>query len=307
MDQPLRIAIVGALGKGWTHARALQGLRGATLSAVVDRAPEANQVAVELDVPFYNSVDAMLKAKIADAVVCAVPHPAHRAVEVPCLEAGLHVLSEKPLAATPSDAKAIVDAAQRNRRVLAVMYQYRQKPAIRKAKQLIEEGLVGDWYYGAMHHGINRSQAYYDARTWRGTWAGEGGGVLVNQAPHPIDVMMHLVGRFPKRVIAFNNRLRHRMNTEDISTAALEYENGAQITMHADTIQLPISEWWTLHGNNGTLRLEGNEKETKLPCSASIPTFQPPFTTRREQPNPRPRTCARASTQGKAKTGNTPA
>jgi predicted dehydrogenase len=70
---------------------------------------------------------------------------------------------------------------------------------------------------------------------------------------------VYLVGRFPKRVIAFNNHLRHRMNTEDISTAVLEYENGAQISLHADTIQLPVSEWWMLHGNNGTLRLEGDE------------------------------------------------
>jgi UDP-N-acetyl-2-amino-2-deoxyglucuronate dehydrogenase len=215
-------------------------------------------VAAELGVPFFHSVEAMIEASAADAVLCAVPHPLHREVEVPCLEAGLHVLSEKPLAATPSDAKAIVSAARRNRRVLAVMYQYRQRPAVRKARQLIQQGAVGQWYYGAMHHGINRSQAYYDARDWRGTWGGEGGGVLVNQAPHPIDVMMHLVGRFPKRVIAFNNRLRHRMSTEDISTAILEYENGAQITLHADTIQLPTGESWCLHGNNGTLRLEGD-------------------------------------------------
>src|SRR2546421_180569 len=100
-----------------------------------------------------------MRGRVNDAagnVRGAARHPAHRAVEVPCLEAGLHVLSEKPLAATPSDARAIVDAARKHRRVLAVMYQYRQRPAVRKAKALLDSGAVGDWYYGAMHYGVNR-------------------------------------------------------------------------------------------------------------------------------------------------------
>src|SRR5947209_7565149 len=121
MVEVMRIAVVGALGKGKSHAAAIRSVRGAVLSAIVDRDPDAAAVAAELGVPFFRSVEAMIGAHGADAALCAVPHPLHRAVEVPCFEAGLHVLSEKPLAATPSDAKAIVDAARRHRRVLAVM------------------------------------------------------------------------------------------------------------------------------------------------------------------------------------------
>jgi len=259
MKDTVRIAIVGAMGKGGAHARMLAKMECAVLTAIVDHNPAVAALANELGVPFFEDIKTFLKAKVADAIICAVPHPAHRQVEIPCLEGGLHVLSEKPLAATPSDARAVVDAAKAAGKVLAMMFQYHQRPAVKKAKALLDTGAVGKWYYGAMHHGINRVQAYYDARAWRGTWAGEGGGVLVNQAPHPIEIMMFLAGGFPKRVVAFNSHCRHRMQTEDISTAVLEYDGGAQIMLHCDTIQLPTQECWSLHGDNGTIHIQDRQ------------------------------------------------
>ena len=250
---PLRIAVIGVMGKGKSHSSLFPKLHRAVLTAVVDRNPDAAAIARKLNVPFFSSVEELLAARLADAVLCAVPHTVRREVCVPCLQAGLHLLSEKPLAATPADAAAIVVAAKNNRRVIGMMYQYRQRPLLRKAKELLDAGAIGNWYYAAMHHGINRTQSYYEARAWRGTWDGEGGGVMVNQAPHPLETMMHLVGSFPRRVAAFASTLRHRIQTEDAATAILEYENGAQVAVHADTIQLPISEWWAINGDRGTL------------------------------------------------------
>jgi predicted dehydrogenase len=251
--------VIGVMGKGRSHVGLFPKLHGATLAALVDRNPDGAKLARECGVPFFPSVEALIKAGVVDAVFCVVPHSVRREVSVPCLEAGLHVLSEKPLAAKPSDAAAIVEAAGKNGCTLAVNYQYRQRPALRKAKALLDAGAVGNWYYATMHHGINRTQSYYDARSWRGTWVGEGGGVLVNQASHPLDAMMYLLGSFPKRVVAFNATLRHKIQTEDLFTAILQYDNGAQATVHADTIQLPISEWWSIHGDRGTLRVDEHQ------------------------------------------------
>jgi len=259
MMEEMRLAVVGVMGKGRQHARQVGQLQGARLCAVADRNPDAAEIARELKVPFFADIESLIRSGAADAIICAVPHPVHRQVEVPCLEAGLHVLSEKPLAATPSDAKAIVDAARRTGRVLGMMFQYRQRPAVKKAKELLDAGAIGPWYYAVMHHAINRTQAYYDARPWRGTWEGEGGGVLVNQAPHPVETLMHLLGAFPRRVVAMNNRLRHRMQTEDIATAILEFDGGAQAALHADTIGLPPSEWWAIWGDRGNLRMEDRQ------------------------------------------------
>jgi len=223
----VKIGVIGVGGMGSAHCKMIKDVKEAELVFVCDIEEDvAKARGEEFGVPYFTDYKKAIKSGMAEAVIVATPHWIHPEIGIYAFNNGLHVLSEKPIAVTVSDADKMIKAAKKSKKVFAVMYQRRVEPWVRKLKELVKDGVIGEitrtlcidpWY---------RSQAYYDSGTWRATWKGEGGGVLINQAPHTIDLFM-AVGGLPVKVEAKTRTKLHKIEVEDDVCAILEYKNGA--------------------------------------------------------------------------------
>jgi UDP-N-acetyl-2-amino-2-deoxyglucuronate dehydrogenase len=222
-------AIVGAAGIiAPTHCAAILQT-GGTLVGLLDlpsRKAELEARAAQFACPAYTDLQTMLAEAKPDVVSVCVPHPLHPAIAIACLEAGCHVLCEKPLAVDMLAANSMIAAAERTGKVLAVSFQHRLRPAVAYMKQFISEGLLGALVRVLVTEPWLRTHAYYRSAAWRGKWATEGGGVLMNQAPHTLDLLCYLVG-LPKSVWGIAQRRYQPIECEDTVQAMLTYHNGA--------------------------------------------------------------------------------
>ncbi|MGI5916379.1 MAG: Gfo/Idh/MocA family protein [Anaerolineae bacterium] len=254
---PIRYGIIGAGGMGSGHARTMQQIEECVLAAVCDIVPEvANTVGEEFNVPFCTDYRELIDRNDVDAVIVATPHYFHPEIAIYAMEKGKPVISEKPIAVTVSGADAMVEAAQRTGVPFAVMHQTRAEPVWRAAGKLVKEGRLGEIYRTMLVYADFRSQAYYNSAGWRATWAGEGGGVLINQAPHSIDRFMWL-GGLPCKVTAYTATKSHKIEVEDVASAMLEYPNGAVGYMYCSTNESPTTELMELSGEKGKLQVIG--------------------------------------------------
>ena len=212
----------------------------------------------ELGCPFYADYRAMLEAARPEVVVVMTPHPFHAPIVVDCLEAGCHVLVEKPMAVHVGEADGMVDAAARAGRLLAVNFQWRHRPDVRAARKLIRSGQLGRVQHVDLVATWTRAASYYAAQPWRGTWRGEGGGVLMNQAPHHLDLLCHLLG-LPERVVAWTRTRLHCIEAEDTAQAMLEWADGTLGSVHVSTAEAGQPERLELLGTGGRLRIESGE------------------------------------------------
>ena len=210
--------------------------------------------AEELGCPFYSDVESMLTDTKPDVTVILTPHPSHAEIAVTALSAGSHVLVEKPMAVQVREADAMIAAAEEANRLLAVNFQQRHRPEIEAARQLIANGSLGALQRVELVEPWMRPAAYYRSAGWRGTWAGEGGGVLLNQAPHGLDLLCHLAG-MPRRVISWHRTLRHAIETEDTVLAMVEFDSGALGTVFFSTAEAGPRRM-ELVGTGGRLRIE---------------------------------------------------
>ena len=212
---------------GTVHARSLASLHDdVELVGVADTNRElAEQCATTAGAPAFDDYHALLEALSPDVVVVATPHLSHAAVSIDCLEHGAHVIVEKPMAIDVAEADAMLLAARTAARHLVVDLQYRFVPAVEAAKELIDAGRVGRIIRATCVESTMRSAAYYRSAPWRGTWAGEGGGVLVNQAPHPLDLFCYLGGP-AARVVAWAETISHAIECEDTVVAQVAFEGG---------------------------------------------------------------------------------
>jgi predicted dehydrogenase len=249
----LRIAVIGVGNVGSSHARELSSgkVRGATLSAVCDTNADARRRFS--DVPGFERQNQLLSAGVADAVLIATPHYAHTPLAIEALAAGLHVLVEKPLAVHKADALAMLSAYERRpnaRQLFAEMLVLRSDPRFLRLRSLLERGELGP--LRRVHWVITdclRTDAYYRSSNWRATWRGEGGGVLLNQCPHQLDLWQWLFG-MPARVHAFCGFGRmHEIAVEDEVTAYLEYDSGAHGVFVASTGEAPGSNFLEVVGD----------------------------------------------------------
>ena len=228
----VRIGIVGIGNMGSAHAKSILAGNVArlTLGAVCDIAPEKLSWASENlpGVPQFSDYHEMFASGLIDAVLIATPHYLHPTIAIDGFAAGLHVLTEKPAGVYTNQVQQMNDAAKASDRVFGIMYNQRTNPQFQKIREIIKSGRLGEckrfiwiitnWY---------RTQAYYDSGTWRATWAGEGGGVLINQCPHNLDLWQWMFG-MPTRVRATCHYGKlHNIEVEDEVTAYAEYANGA--------------------------------------------------------------------------------
>ncbi|MGI9147805.1 MAG: Gfo/Idh/MocA family protein [Chloroflexota bacterium] len=204
--------------------------------------------------PFFADHGEMLAATGPEAVCVLAPHPFHAALTLDALAAGAHVLVEKPMAVQVAEADLMIEAAERAGRLLAVNLQQRTRSEIRTANRLIQSGRLGDIQRVEMVAIWTRTARYYARAGWRGTWQGEGGGVLMNQSPHSLDLVCHLVGQ-PGRVVAWNRTQFHAIETEDTSMAMLEWPNDALGMLLVSTAQAGEAERLEIAGTRGILEL----------------------------------------------------
>ena len=260
MTRSLRIAVVGVGNIGACHARELLlgKVRRATLAAVCDTNPQA--LAHFPGLPAFASQSALLAAGIADAVLIATPHYDHAPLAIEALSAGLHVLVEKPLAVHKADALQMLAAYEqrpKSSQLFAEMLVLRTDPRFLRLRALIASGELGT--LRRMHWVITdclRTDAYYRSSGWRATWRGEGGGLLLNQCPHSLDLWQWLFG-MPARVHAFCGFGRmHEIAVEDQVTAYLEYDSGKNGVFVASTGEAPGSNCLEVVGDLGKVVVE---------------------------------------------------
>jgi len=214
--------------------------------------------AAELDCPFYGDHREMLADTQPDVAVILTPHPSHAPIAADCFAAGCHVLVEKPMAVHVAEADAMIEAAGRAGRLLAVNLQQRHRAEVRTLKRLIQAGWLGRVQHVDFVAAWPRMARYYRLVGWRGTWAGEGAGVLLNQAPHNLDLMGHLMG-LPERLVAWTRTTLHDIETEDTAQAMLEWPGGALGSFHISTAEAGRPERLEVVGTAGHVQLVGRE------------------------------------------------
>lgn len=255
------IAVIGISGVGRSHLQAAKDTPGFELRAVCDvNAQAAEACAKELGVAAYTDHKAMFKADPQiKAVSIATPHWFHPPIAIDAAKAGVHVLSEKPIAVTVSDADRMIAAHKKAKTTLAVVYQQRFRPALAKARELVASGALGRVNRTLLVAADYRTNAYYASAGWRATWKGEGGGVLLNQAPHDLDLFQWICGAMPSEIFAKTETKMHPIEVEDCANALLWYANGAIGYLYASTCEIPRDQRIEIAGDKGKLILEGDK------------------------------------------------
>jgi len=250
---PVRFGIVGVGGMGGHHAKTLGQMPETQLVAVADLNPDtAQRVASETGARAFSDSRALLESGV-EAVLIATPHPFHAAVTREAATRGVHVLSEKPLAVSSSEADAMIAGCNEAGVLLGVMFQQRTDGARLAMRGMIQRGELGALHRISMTAPWYRTQAYYDSGSWRGTWKGEGGGILMNQAPHSLDQFVWLFGRSPSSVLAICETRLHNIEVENVAVALCDYGEGVTGQFYASTSDVPSGERVEIAGDRGLL------------------------------------------------------
>ncbi len=225
------------------------------LAGMADIDPARGQARAEAHgVPFFTSYRDLLAATEPDLAVIMTPHTSHPTAAIAALEHGAHVLVEKPMAIEVNAADRMIEVAAAANRLLAVNFQHRTRPEVRTAIDLLRCGAVGEVQHVSMVAVWPRSHKYFRMSPWRGTWNGEGGGVLLNQSPHNLDLLCHFMG-LPARLVAWARTTLHPIETEDTVQAMFEWPNGAIGSLHASTAESGQPERLEILGTRGRLEI----------------------------------------------------
>jgi len=271
----MKIGIIGLGNIGQVHAKNIQdGLVGnCELVAVANQPVESLEEFKNQGIACFGDGGSLIESGLVEAVVIATPSFLHEPLGIQALEAGLHVMMEKPLACHKAQAEHILAARQRDNQIVAIMLNQRTNPCYAKLKQWIDEGAIGklqrvswtmtNWF---------RPEIYFQSSAWRATWSGDGGGVLMNQCPHNLDILQWLIG-MPERIRGFCSFGKyHDLDVEDEVTAYLEYPGGATGLVVASTGEAPGVNRLEIVGDLGTLKTDGN-KAVLTRCKGSVAAF----------------------------------
>jgi predicted dehydrogenase len=252
MDR-VRTALVGCGKVGHIHAAALRTLPEADLVAVCDAsADRAAEFAARYGTQPYTDLRALLDMARVEAVLIATPHPLHAAPAVLAAAAGAHVLIEKPMAASLADCDAMLAAARKAGTLLGVISQRRWYEPVRRMKDAIDAGKIGRPALGVFIMYSWREPSYYDSDPWRGKWASEGGGVLVNQSPHQLDLLHWFMGPIEEISGYWANVNHPTVEVDDTAVAALRFRGGGLGSVATSVAQKPgINTTVHVHGSNG--------------------------------------------------------
>src|SRR5256712_6945583 len=257
MTERLRFGMLGCGVIGHVHAEAITSLPDAQLVAVADIIPErAQELAEAFHVTPYSDFQQMLAREQLDVVNVCTPSGQHGEHACQVMRGGAHVIVEKPMEISRAAIEEMLRVQQGTGVKLAVISQHRFDPDTGQVHDLIEQQAFGRLVLGNALVPWWRSQAYYDSGAWRGTWELDGGGVLMNQSIHSIDLLQWLMGPV-KSVFAYTDTLVHRMETEDVGGAVLRFANGTQGAIAATTGAYPgVSTRIEIYGDKGSAVIE---------------------------------------------------
>src|SRR5258708_5532124 len=243
-----------------THASAVAALPNARLVAVADAVPEkARSFAAEHGVAWDADPGALLARPDIDVVSVCVPSGRHADIGVEAARAGKHLVMEKPLEITVEAADRLLDAAASAGVQLTVISQHRFDPGPRRLRELVDQGRLGRLILGDAVVKWYRSQGYYDSCDWRGTWAVDGGGALMNQGVHYVDLLCWIMGEV-EEVTALCATQAHIIEVEDVALALLRFRSGAVGVLQATTAAYPgLPERLEVSGTGGTVIVEAGE------------------------------------------------
>lgn len=246
------------------HAKAIEDIRGAKLVGCFDQFPAAGErFAKAQGIPFHSKLSDMLADDSIDIVTICTPSGAHMEPAVAAAKAGKHVIVEKPLEITLKRCDKIIDACDQNGVVCSAIFPSRFHESSQLMKKAVDSGRFGTVTMGDAYVKWFRTQEYYDSGAWRGTWELDGGGALMNQAIHSVDLLTWLMGPAIS-ISAHTSTLAHkRIDVEDVAVASIQFENGALGVIEASTAAYPgYLKRIELHGSQGTAVLE--EEDIKV-------------------------------------------
>ena len=261
----VKIGVIGFGNIGSMHVRNFESgvFSNVKLTAILDIDPEKIEKAKSVygdKLKYFTKKEDFFNSREFDAVLVATPHYAHPVLGMEALQNDYHVLVEKPIGVYTKAVKRLYEAAKKSDKIFGVVLNQRTNPLYRKVKELVESGEIGvlkrinwiitDWY---------RAQAYYNSGTWRATWGGEGGGVLINQCPHQLDLFQWIFG-MPKRVRGFASFGKNRdIEVEDEVTAYFEYENGSTGVFISSVSEVPGTNRLEITGDRGKIIIENGK------------------------------------------------
>ena len=260
--EKVKIGIVGFGNMGKGHSRRImEGLvPGMELCAICDTDDKKLETAKETypDIPLFNDAEEMYKSGLIESVLITTPHYDHAKLAIMAFEYGFNVLIEKPAGVYTKQVKEMNEAAEKSGKVFCIMYNQRTNPVYQRIKKLVEDGELGnikritwiitDWY---------RPQAYHDSGSWRSTWKDEGGGALINQNPHQIDLWQWMFGMPDKVISRVSYGKYYDIEVEDDVMAHFEYENGATGQYITSTGEAPGTNRLEIACDMGRLIVEG--------------------------------------------------
>lgn len=256
---PLTIGLVGTGNSGKNIAQAMAGVDEIALQGVCSgHLANARALADKYHIDFACDALEDLLARDVEAVCISVPHGLHYPLTMQALEAGKHVLLEKPMAINLHQVDAMIEAARAADRKLGVFFQKRFSETTRKMRALVQEEL-GHVFHADVYVKWFRDAAYYADSAWRGRWETEGGGPVMNQASHPIDLLVWMLGPITS-VMAHTQTVGHDIEVEDAACALVRFESGVTATITATTAIVPgFPAEIAVHGTEGTVRLVGDD------------------------------------------------
>jgi predicted dehydrogenase len=280
----VRLGVIGIGSMGSFHLRNLldNKIQRVSVTAICDLDPAT--LGKYPDLKHFTDSAALIRSGLVDAVLVVTPHYAHTTIGIDALQRGLHVLVEKPVSVHVADAQKLFAAHANKKQVFAAMFNQRTDPHYHNVRALIQQGELGElrrvnwlitnWF---------RTQAYYNSSAWRATWGGEGGGVLLNQCPHNLDLLQWLCGMPAKvRAHCFFGKY-HNIEVEDDVTAYLEYTNGATGLFITTTGETPGTNRLEISGDRGNVVVEHGAitfhrtvTSTKTFCSTDPGMFSSP-------------------------------
>ena len=263
--EKIRYGIVGLGNQGSSYLLNLfdkEAIENGVVTALCDKNPakieNIKAKTTNTDAVYFTDFIEMLDSGLCDAVLIEVPHYDHPEMVIACLERGIHVICEKPAGVYADQVREMNAVAEKSKAKFAMMFNQRTNCVYRKMREIIADGGIGElqrvnwiitnWF---------RTQCYYDGGSWRATWAGEGGGVLINQCPHQLDLVQWVVGKLPTKVNGFCQYGRwHDIEVEDEVTAYFEYDNGATGVFITTTGETPGTNRFEVSGTKGKLLCE---------------------------------------------------
>ncbi|WP_174727471.1 Gfo/Idh/MocA family protein [Mesobacillus harenae] len=261
MKKLLNFGIVGTGSITETHIKSIQEIPDAAVKAIFSRKKEtAKKWGEEYNLEYYNNYEEFLKNEEFNIVTILTPSGTHAELGILAAKAGKHVVVEKPIDTTLVKTNELIQACRKANVTLSCIFQHRFDDAIVDLKKVIDQGEFGQLNFGAARTTWYRSQEYYDSGAWRGTWELDGGGALMNQSIHYIDLLLYLMGPVEEVHAYCATRAHERIEVEDVAVASLKFKSGALGLIEGNTAAYPgYSATLDIFGGNGSVIIENDD------------------------------------------------